>query len=298
MRNYRILFVIALIIVVLLIIINANSFQGEVAAAPLSKAASVSTQQITGNNRSYRSVSLFEFVPLNTQDSLHTIDSSSILLTLGAKSDHNFTNANNIFEAPLNLPDNVMLTGFTIFGVDNDNQGEVKVTLGRCNHNLQIPCQEISLSSDVPNSLGPFQTQTPLGFIPIPIRNQDNFYFLELEITALNNSGLRSVRLQFADNGESISTSSNLPENPVVPWNLNANELVEITSPTSNPITVRVCVDAKDASFIDRPEVRTGDASSNPVILNFGDCRDFTGRYIQIRGNGRTTTSGYYQRLQ
>lgn len=298
MRNYRILFIGVLIILVLSTLINANSFQGKVAAAPLAEAALTSTQQITGSNRSYQSVSLFEFVPFKPNNTLYTINANPLLLTLGAKSDYNFASANNIFEAPLSLPDNVMLTGLTVFGVDNDNQGEVKVTFFRCNHtyNSQTACQEISLSSNTSNSLGQFQTQTPLGFIPFPIRNQDNFYFLQLEITALNNSGLRSVRLQFADNSGSGSTPATLPEHPIVPWNLGANELVEIPSPTGDPITVRVCVDALDAPSWARPNVRLGDAFSDPIPLNFGDCRDFTSTYIQIRGN--STTSGSYQRLE
>lgn len=297
MRKYQILFVIILIILVLSTIINATPFQGDVAVAPLSEAASTSAQQITDSNSSYTSVSLFEFVPFNPSNTLYTIDGDPILLTLGAKSDYNFGGA-NIFEAPLSLPNNVMLTGFTLFGVDNDNQGEVKVTLFSCNHNLQAQCQTITLSSTASNSLGPFQTQTPTGFTPIPIRNQTNFYFLQLEITALNGSGLRSVRLQFVDNGGSDSIPTTLPEFPVVPWNINANELVPIESPSGNPITVRVCVEFMNAADFDRPDVVTDGDFSNAITLNFGACREFTGRFIQIRGKGRTTTSGYYQRLQ
>ncbi len=176
----------------LLIIVGSMLVFSQANAAP-------STQDATSSTAArYVSVSGLAFSPIN-QSTQYRFDNVRQMLSLETTTRNFFAN-NNVFVAPLSLPDQTILTGITAFGEDFDNQGSVVVRLKRCEHSQALCTSLTDVTSIDTFALGRFETAQVLNLNEV-VNNNLYSYFLELEITALRNSGLRSVRVELIDKG-------------------------------------------------------------------------------------------------
>ncbi len=236
----------------------------------------------------YISLSGLAFMPVNPAASYQK-DVRRQLLSLPPLG-RSFPAEENVFTAPLVLPDQAQLAGLTVFGEDFDNQGAIQLRLKRCDHG-QARCLNIveTTSTDI-YAAGQFETAriTPLNEV---IDNNLYSYFLELELTALANSGLRSVRLELGGNG-SLPPAGNVER-----WSL-AGNVTNFIIPTVGWAQVRVCTD--DLSHLNNvthyPQLI---ADGQAQTLGSKSCVTVTGRDIELRRPLNTGPSaGTYQILR
>lgn len=233
------------------------------------------------------SLAALTFAPVEPNAGLYNRQQN--LLSLNGP-DHNFTPDSNIFLAPLSLPDRSRLIGLTVFGVDFDAEGAVLLRLKRCGHQ-QAYCSSVAETSSVnAYAAGQFEI-TPLFALNEVIDNQLYSYFLELEITALYNSGLRAVRLELAT-GEEAPTPSN-----VEAWTL-AGGTTSFLLPNSGWAQVRVC--AGDLSHLPNPtHYPTLIVDGRSRSLGPNSCVTVWGFNIELRRQLNTgASSGTYQFLR
>jgi len=193
----------------------------------------VNSSQVTESIR-YVSVSGLAFLPLN-QTATYSKEVTQQLLSLNSQN-HNFAVGSNIFVAPLNLPDQSRLLNLTVFGQDADKQGAVWLRLKRCDHG-QPRCVVIAetTSTDV-YALGSFET-TGLSLLNEVIDNSLYSYLLETQLTALLNSGLRSVRLAIVDNQTTAQAVTNVEK-----WSLSGG-VRSFVLPNTSLTEIRICAD-------------------------------------------------------
>ena len=188
----------------------------------------------------YVSVSSMAFVPVQPNSSLDK-DVQRQLLRL-KNANRTVTAGQNVFVAPLLLPDRNRLMSMVVAGEDYDVQGEVRVRLLRCDHASPACLILAETSSGVGLANGLFET------VPVFLQNQlvNNAlysYFLQLELTALMNSGLRSVRVETI----SSDTGSAPPASNLIRWELSGT-FYRYPIPTSGWNTVKICTD--DLSYL------------------------------------------------
>jgi hypothetical protein len=251
-------------------------------AAPPGAVETSSQVQAPGSALEYLGVSALAFEPVRP-DANYTKDLQRQILSLTGQN-----LGSNRFIAPLSLPDRSELLGLTMFGEDFDNQGEIRLRLTRCDHG-QARCLSLAeASSTLGFAAGQFETSR----VRVPNEVVDNrfyTYFLELELTALFNSGLRSVRLELSPTG------GDTPVGNQEPWTL-AGEVRSFSIPTLDLAQVRICAD--DLSHLNN-------ITHNPFIvverdriipLSSNSCVTVWGRDIQIQRQPNTgPSSGTYQ---
>ncbi|MFN8459177.1 MAG: hypothetical protein U0401_31765 [Anaerolineae bacterium] len=260
-------------------------FIGQVlAATPLNSAE----WQGTVDSFRYLGVLALAFMPLSP-GAIYIKDPNQQLLTLAGQS-RNFTADNNRFIAPLTLPDHTRLTGLTFYGQDFDNAGEVWLRVKRCAHQQSSCAVLAEATSDYNYNAGSFEK---VALLSESIDNGLYTYFLELELTALANSGLRSVRLELV-NDEVVTIE------PVaaIKWSLaDLNTNFPITSGNLQRL-VRVCAD--NLNHLPNP-------THYPVVVVDGQaqmlasqaCVDVSGYNIELRRQLNTgPSSGTYQFLR
>lgn len=239
-------------------------FSQVLAAAPANVGPLAAAQ--TGSARQYISISALAFGPVS-QFAVYYKDFNQQLLTLGNQP-RNFTGDSNRFVAPLILPDQTRLAGLTVFGQDFDNQGEIRLRLKRCDHN-QPRCIILTESaSAVEYDGGLFEKVSLFNEL---VDNAFYNYFLELELTALGNSGLRSVRLETTTDG-----SGSPPPPSVEKWSL-AGNATSFRLPNQTTVQARICTD--DLSYLDNP-------THYPVLI-------VDGQAINLTSNTCITVWGY-----
>jgi hypothetical protein len=236
----------------------------------------------------YISISALAFGPLN-QFTAYFKDTNQQLLTLGNQP-RNFSGDNNRFIAWLTMPDQTRLTGLTVFGQDFDNLGEIRLRLKRCDHN-QPRCLTLTESaSTVEYDGGLFEK---VSLFNERVDNSFYNYFLELELTALGDSGLRSVRLETATTGGVTPT----PPASVEKWSL-SGDVRSFRLPNQTTTQVRLCAD--DWSHLDNP-------THYPILIVDGQVINLTpnacivvwGYNIELRRDFNTgPSSGTYQFLR
>jgi len=193
-----------------------------------------------------------------------------------------------IFVAPLTLTDRNQLLALTVFGEDFDSQGEIRLRLKRCDHS-QARCVILAETSSTLNyAFGQFET-SPVTVPNEVVDNRFYTYFLELELTALANSGLRSVRLELATQGGAPPVGN--PER----WTL-AGDQLSFPVPNADLAQVRICTD--DLSHLNNvthyPFVVID--SERTIPLSSNSCVTVWGRDIQIQRRLNTgPSSGTYQ---
>ncbi|HXV44540.1 MAG TPA: hypothetical protein VEC96_15875 [Anaerolineae bacterium] len=287
--NKRQLGLIALISSLFTLTVMAGSllFFLRVSAAPpvttnLSKAA-----QTPAGRLQYVSLSSLAFRPV-TPLAVYNLDFNQQLLTLGNQT-RNFSGDVNRFVGMLTLPDQARLTGLTIFGQDFDNLGEVRLRLKRCDHNQPRCIILTETTSTVEYDAGPFEKVSLFNEL---VDNGFYTYFLELELTALGNSGLRSVRLELAAETGGVPSSGS-PEQ----WSL-SGEVRSFRLPNQITTQARVCTD--DLSYLDNAThypVLIVDGQSIPLASN--TCVTVYGFNMELRRELNTgPSSGTYQFLR
>ncbi len=247
--------------------------------------AAPAPQVTTPGVTTYVSVSGLVFEPLD-RSTPYSKNMARQLLIAGGQA-----RTNNLFVAPLALPDRSALTGLTIFGEDFDNQGAVQVRLKRCDHG-QARCTTLAQpTSTNAFALGQFETVKITNLNEL-VDNNLYSYHLELEITALANSGLRAARVELADRGSGSSTP-----NPVETWRLSGN-VTNFLIPINRTSDVRVCTDdLSDLPNFTHYPTLVVDGRSIPLGSN--ECRNVTGLNIEIRRPFNTgPSSGTYQVLR
>lgn len=252
-------------------------------AAPSPEMAATGHQQQADTDST--SISAMAFVPLDQATGFNK-DPRRQILTLPDQSRNN-----NLFVAPLSLPDRSRLTGITVFGEDYDNQGAVRVRLMRCDHG-QPRCITVSETTSTDSfAAGQFET------VKVTILNEvvDNTlysYFLELELTAIFDSGLRSVKLEAVIPGGGAP-----PPGDIQRWSLSGSTTT-FTLPNLSLTQVRVCTD--DLSHLDNPThfpILVVDGESTQLGSN--TCVTVWGQDIQIERRLNTgPSSGTYQFLR
>jgi hypothetical protein len=253
------------------------------AAAPLPE--TVAARQAQGIAVLYTSVSALTFIPAN-EGIPYNKDVRRQILSLAGES-----RAANIFIAPLALPDQANLTGLTVFGEDFDNQGAVLLRLKRCDHG-QARCVNVAETTSTESyAAGQFQTNK-VTLMNEVVDNSLYTYLLELELTALLNSGLRSVRLELGQ-----GTTPPPPVGDVQPWSL-SGDVRNFVVPNSGWNQVRVCAD--DLSHLPNPtHYPTLVVDGKPMQLAPNTCVMVWGRVIEIRRELNTgPSSGTYQILR
>lgn len=235
----------------------------------------------------YVSLSSATFTPISSI-AVYNKDLNQQLLTLGNQP-RNFNGNNNRFIGMLSLPDKTRLTGMTVFGQDFDNLGEIRLRLNRCDHN-QAHCVILAETASVVGyDAGLFEKVSLFNEL---VDNSFYTYFLELELTALGNSGLRSVRLELvAENGEPA------PPDTVVTWSL-SGDVTTFRLPNQTTRQVRVCTD--DLSHLDNPtHYPTLIVDGQPIPLGSNTCITVWGFNIELRRELNTgPSSGTYQFLR
>ena len=289
MNRHQLLLAAALsTIFTLTIIAGSMLFFGGAIAAPPAQVTATPTPQVITNSLTYASVSSMAFMPVN-QNIPYSKDVRRQMLTLDSQTLISTTDS-NIFVASLALPDKNVLTGMTVYGEDFDNQGAVEVRLKRCDHS-QARCASLAetTSSDA-YAAGQFETIK----VAIPdevINNKFYSYFLELELAAAAESGLRSVRLEMT--GETTLT----PVGSVERWSL-SKDITNFLLPNQGWTQVRVCTD--DLSHLNNPTHYPKLIVDSQVIpLSSNTCVTVWGYNIEIRRELNTgPSSGTYQFLK
>lgn len=269
----------------LAIVVGSLLVFSQAIAAPLGETEGEAPLQISEGVLEYLGVSALAFEPARPEASYNKDLQRQILSLTGQNP------GSNLFVASLTLPDRSELLGLTMFGEDFDNQGEIRLRLKRCDHS-QARCISLAeASSTLGFAAGQFETAR----VSVPNEVVDNrfySYFLELELTALFNSGLRSVRLELSSQG--VATPVGNQEQ----WTL-AGDTLSFPIPTLDLAQVRICTD--DLSHLNN-------ITHNPFIvlerdriipLSSNSCVTVWGRDIQIQRQPNTgPSSGTYQVLR
>jgi hypothetical protein len=185
------------------------------------------------------------------------------------------------------LPDRSELLALTLYGEDFDSQGEIRLRLKRCDHG-QARCLILAeTSSGLLSAQGLFET--PKVTIPAEVVNNQFFtYFLEFELTALLNSGPRSVRLEIrTPTGATVAQQGR--------WSL-TNDVYNFTLPTGGFTEAQICTDnlshlnnVTHYPYLVIDGIPTARLASN-------DCQTVRGTHIEIRRDFNTGPStGTYQ---
>jgi hypothetical protein len=241
--------------------------------------------QTVVNSLDYGSVSAMAFVPVQ-QNATFFKDTQRGLLTLTGPS-RVFTTDRNVFVAPLDLPDKSQIQALTLFGEDYDPQGEVRVRLKRCDHG-QARCLNLAETTSTGSfSGGPFETTRTVIQQQEFVNNGFYTYFLELELTVLSNSGLRSVRLELVTGGAAAPPVEQT-------WSLSGS-VTSFPIPNFSVAQARICTD--DLSTLPNsthyPFVVV---DGNSVPLSSNSCVTVWGRDIEVRRRPNTgPSSGTYQ---
>lgn len=237
----------------------------------------------------YLSVSALAFVPV-APNAIYAKDLNQQLLTLNGQT-YNFTADNNRFIAPLTLPNAVRLTGLTFFGQDFDNAGEVWLRVKRCGHQQTGCTVLVEATSDYYYNAGTFEK---VALLSESVDNSLYTYFFELELTALANSGLRSVKLELV-NDEVV----NIEPVPAIEWSLaDLNTDFLITSGDMERV-VRICTYDLGhlVDLTHYPSVVID--QKPPQRLPSQNCVIATGRTIKLHRELNTgPSSGTYQFLR
>ena len=254
-------------------------------AAPEGEILPVAAQQLASGETAFVSVSSMAFEPVN-QNIFFSKDTRRQLLSLSGQ-----TRGGNLFVAPLTLADHSRLTGMTVFGEDFDNQGAIRVSLLRCDHG-QVRCVSLAETTSSDSFAGgQFETLK----VDIPNETVDNnfySYFLELELTALFNSGLRSVRLETVATGGAGTSPGSVEQ-----WSLSGS-VTSILLPNLNWTEVRICTN--DLSHLNNPtHYPFVVADGQTTQLGSNSCVTVSGRDIEIqRRLNSGPSSGTYQFLR
>jgi hypothetical protein len=239
----------------------------------------------TGLSR-FISLSAVAFAPVS-RHAIYAKDPNQQLLTLAGHTG-NFIGSDNLFVLGLTLPDQAQLTGFTAYGQDFDSQGQVGLRLKRCEHGQPI-CQVVAqLTSDILYNAGPYTKVSDLRGEYV-----DNYrftYFLELEITALDNSGLQSVRLDLVETGA-------MPHGEEQQWEMAGTITNFLVASGNTRRTVRVCTFDLGPNSTHYPVLVVDGVSR---LLASNQCvEDVTGYNIELRRQLNTgPSSGTYQFLR
>ncbi|MBE7469298.1 MAG: hypothetical protein DPW09_06695 [Anaerolineae bacterium] len=266
----------------LLIISGSLLIFSQVSAAP-----SAAPLAQTNASLSYTSVSALAFGPVS-QFAVYYKDFNQQLLTLGNQP-RNFTGDSNRFIASLTLADQTVLSGLTVFGQDFDPQGEIRLRFKRCDHNQPRCVILAENASTVEYDGGLFEK---VSLFNEPVDNAFYDYFLELELTALGNSGLRSVRLETTSAGTGSPPPANLQK-----WSL-SGETTSFRLPNQTTTQARICTD--DFGHLDNPTHYPILVVDGQVInLASNTCILVWGYSIELRRNYNTgPSSGTYQFLR
>lgn len=254
-----------------------------------SPALAAPAAQTTGAGVQSISVPAMAFNPVQQNSSFAKDTQRQLLWLMG--NNRSVTRDRNIFVAPLLLPDRAQLLTMVISGEDYDTQGEVRVRFKRCDQRQPVCVGLGEITSQVSFAGGYFEA--PASFLQNEVINNASYtYFLELELTALNNSGLRAVRLDTVAAG-----SASPPASSEVRWEL-GGAFTSFPITTSGWAQVKICTD--DLSYLPNP-------SHNPFVMVDGTQRGLTsnscltvqGYDIEIRRNLNTgPSSGTYQILR
>lgn len=254
-----------------------------------SPALAASSTQTTGTGVQSISVPAMAFNPVQQNSSFAKDTQRQLLWLMGTN--RTVTRDRNIFVAPLLLPDGTQLLTMVISGEDYDTQGEIRVRFKRCDQRQPI-CVGLGETTSQASFAGGY-FETPATFLQNEVVNNASYtYFLELELTALNNSGLRSVRLDTVDAG-----SASPPVSSVVHWEL-GGAFTRFPIPTSGWAEVKICTD--DLSYLPN-------SSHFPFVvvdgtqrgLSSNSCLTVQGYDIEIWRNLNTgPSSGTYQTLR
>ncbi len=243
------------------------------------------TSQTISSTMQYVSISGLTFNP-GDPTVAYTKDVQTQLLKLGGPANP----TSNLFVAPVTLPDRSQLMGVTMFGEDYDPTGEIRLKLKRCNHGQPFCVIIAETSSTRSYTSGQFETSR-VNVINEVVDNRFYTYFLALNITALNRSGLRSVRLEYLTNSTSPAVSSQKP------WSLTGNIRI-FTVPTSGFNQVKIC--PNNLSHLNNSThypyvVADGQITS----LSSNSCVTVWGQSLTIEKSRNTgSSSGTYQILQ
>jgi hypothetical protein len=232
-----------------------------------------SAAQTATDTLEYVSVSALAFGPVS-QFAVYYKDFNQQLLTIGNQP-RNFTGDSNRFVTALSLPDKTQLTSLTVFGQDFDRLGEIWLRLKRCDHN-QPRCVVLAEGSSIVEYDGGLFEKVSL-FNEV-VNNGFYAYFLELELTALGNSGLRSVRLE-TTTAEQVLPTPTPP--PFGEWSLSEG-VSSFRLPNQATVQARICTD--DLSYLDNP-------GHYPVLV-------VDGRVINLASNTCITVWGYNLELR
>ncbi len=280
MDTRRALFLLALsALVILMVIAGRPGFFASALAAP--------PKFQTGVNR-VTSLSALAFAPVS-RHAIYAKDTAQQLLTLDGHTG-NFGGDETLFVLGLTLPDESRLTGLTAFGQDFDPLGEVRLRLKRCNLDQPACLVLAEVTSDLNYNAGAFAKGSNLSEY---VQNNQFTYFLELQMTALANSGLRSVKLDMEEAG-----AVTLPSAEVQRWEMSGTVTVFPVVTGSTRRVARICTD--DLSQLPNPThypslVVDGLAQ----LLAPNTCVDATGYNIELRRQLNTgPSSGTYQILR
>ena len=189
--------------------------------------------------------------------------------------------------APLTVPDRTRLLGVTLFGEDFDTQGEVRLRLKRCDHSQARCVILVETTSTTTFAAGQFQTPS----VAIPNETVDNrffAYFWEIELTALLNSGARSVRLEVSGSDAAAAVTQGQ-------WAL-TGDVYRVTLPNSSVIDARICTN--DLSHLNNPTHFPFIVVDNLPAGRLGsnECETVRGRTIEIQRDLNTgPSSGTYE---
>lgn len=269
-------------ILTLLIIGGSLLIFGQVSAAP---GEPVLAQ--TNASPGYTSVSALAFGPVS-QFAVYYKDFNQQLLTLGNQP-RNFTGDSNRFIAPFSLANQTVLSGLTVFGQDFDAQGEIRLRLKRCDHNQPRCIILAETASTIEYDDGLFENVSRFNEL---VDHTFYDYFLELELTALGNSGLRSVRLETTNAGTGSPPPANLQK-----WSL-SGETTSFRLPNQTTTQARICTD--DFGHLDNPTHYPILVVDGQVInLASNTCILVWGYSLELRRNYNTgPSSGTYQFLR
>jgi hypothetical protein len=254
-------------------------FWKQAAAAPLPVEA-VNLQPPA--NPQYVSISALAFQPVQPNIA-YTKDTQRQFLSLAGPNPGSST-----FIVPLLLPDRSQLLALSVFGEDFDSQGEIRLRFKRCDHGQARCVTLVETSSTLNYAFGQFET-APVTVSNEVVDNRFYTYFLELELAALANSGLRSARLELAP--QSVTPPIGNQER----WTL-AGDQRSFPIPNLDLAQVRICTD--DLSHLNNvthyPFVVIDRERTIPLSSN--NCVTVWGRDIEIQRRLNTgPSSGTYQ---
>jgi hypothetical protein len=263
-------------------------FSQVMAAPATSKTQEIALSQAFTGDLQFVSISGLAFEPVQ-QNSAYKKNVQRQLLGLTNQT-RNFTINSNRFIASLTLLDKSELVGMTVFGEDVDNLGEIRLRLKRCNHG-QAFCAILAETASTNNfATGPFETPRS-SILNETVDNRFYSYFLELELTALGNSGLRSVRLEVVPNKDATTAGTE------VQWSL-AGSSRSFQLPNADLTQVRICTN--DLSHLpNRTHYPILVVDDQVTDLSSSQCVTVWGREIEIRRELNTgPSSGTYRFLR